>query len=71
MGRKVAKNLASRVRLFRFKSQLHYASSLHLSVSICKMGVFRVISELMAIKSKNRVCSDLSTQKLDIKIWQH
>lgn len=61
MGRKMAKNLVSRVRLFRFNTQLCYASSLHLSVFICKMGVFRVIGELMPIKSKNRVWTYLST----------
>lgn len=61
MGRKVAKNLASRVRLFRFKSQLHYVSSLHLNAPICKMGVFRVVRELMPVKSKNRAWAHLST----------
>ena len=70
MGRRVAKNLASRVRLFRFKSRLHYVSSLHLNAPICKMGVFRVVSDLMPVKSKNRAWSHLGTEKLDIKIWQ-
>ena len=61
MGRKVAKNLASRVRLFRFESQLQYVSSLHLNAPICKLGVFRVVSELMPVKSKNRAWAHLST----------
>lgn len=44
------KNLVSGITLLRFTSYLHYVSSLCLGTPIYKVGLFRVVNELIPIR---------------------